>query len=99
MSNVKRKFKRIHKVVFKMPRVECFCDCEGILVKIYYDGEVSSKRLPGNFLSQDDVACMERDILNAFEDIPWYDMTGLMNIVEWMLEDSLVPSIEISWPR
>ena len=79
--------------------MECFCDREGLVVKLYYDGEVALKRLQGDFLSYDDLACMERDIADTFDLIPWYDMTCLMNIVEWMLKENLVPVMEIVWPK
>ena len=89
MADLKRKVERIHKVNIKRPSVECFCKDEGLVVKLYYDGEIATKLVPGTYLSHDDLILMDRDITETFKELPWYDMTGLMNIVEWMLDEHL----------
>ncbi|MBA7636806.1 hypothetical protein ES703_44434 [subsurface metagenome] len=95
MSDVKRKAERILVVNIKRPSVECLCDEEGLVIRLYYGKEVSTRRLPGSFLSDDDLYRMEYDIGTAFDDIPFFDMTGLINIVEWMLRENLFPVVEV----
>jgi len=89
MADLKRKTEQIHKVNIKRPSVECFCKDEGLFVKVYYDGEIATKLVPGTYLSHDDLILMDRDIAETFKELPWYNMTGLMNIVEWMLDEYL----------
>lgn len=89
MADLKRKTELIHKVNIKRPSVACFCEDEGLVIHIYYDGESATRLVPGTFLSPDDLTLMDRDITETFKDLPWYNMTGLMNIVEWMLDEHL----------
>lgn len=95
MANLKRRVERIHRVNIKRPSVRCFCNEEGLVVTLYYDKEIFRRRLLGSFVSGDDLWQMERDIATAFEELAWHDMTGLMNITEWMLEENLFPVIEV----
>ena len=89
MADLKRETELIHKVNIKRPSVECFCKGEGLVIHIYYDGESATRLVPGTYLSHDNLTLMGRDITETFKDLPWYNMTGLMNIVEWMLDEHL----------
>ncbi|GAH52448.1 unnamed protein product [marine sediment metagenome] len=46
MSNVKRKFKRMHKGNIKSPWVKSSCEPEGLVTFVYYDGKIGLTGIP-----------------------------------------------------
>jgi len=89
MADLKRKTELIHKVNIKRPSVMSLCTGEGLVIQVYYDGEVATKIVPETYLSHDDLILMDREIAETFKELPWYNMTGLMDLVEWMLDEYL----------
>lgn len=89
MSNVKRKFKRMHKGNINGPRVESFCE-DGVLgTAVYYDGKIGLTGIPDVTISSDDLPLLDRGIEKAFERLPWNSLDDLLKIADFIIDQGL----------
>ncbi|GAI60064.1 unnamed protein product [marine sediment metagenome] len=92
MSNVKRKFKRIHKGNIKSPWVKSSCEDGCLVTSVYYDGKIGLTGIPDVTVSDDDLPLLDREIKEAFKRLPWKDMDALLKIADFIIDQGLVPS-------
>ena len=90
MSNVKRKFKRMHKGNVKSPWVESSVE-EGILVTgVVYDGKMGLTGSPEVTISSDDLPVLDRAITQAFKRLPWNNLDDLLKIADFIIDNGLM---------
>lgn len=90
MSNVKRKFKRLHKGNSKSPWVKSSIEDDILVTSIYYDGIVGLTASPEVAISSNDLTPLDRSITQAFKRLPWKNLDDLLKIADFVIDQGLV---------
>lgn len=91
MSNIKRKIKRTQKGNIKSPWVKSFCEPEGFVTFVYYDGKSAFTFTEGATASSDDLPMLDKAITGAFKRLPWYSLDDLLKIADFIIDNGLMP--------
>ena len=90
MSNVKRKFKRMHKGDIKSPWVKSSIEDDILVTSIYYDGIVGLTASPEVSISSNDLTLLDRSITQAFKRLSWKGLDDLLKIADFVIDQGLV---------
>ena len=86
MPNIKRRFKRIRKGNHNGLEIFSFCEDEGLVTSVSYNGTVSFAFIPNVKVSGDDLAILDQGITYAFERLPWRNLADLVKIADFIID-------------